>query len=118
MRRALLLACLVMVSAASAVAADLTDMSCAQDEVMVLRFGGDRVQKRKAPAEIRFQSNAMFAKDANGQEHEYPVRFVSGPRYEAENWTMIFNPDLTSADVALVTMTDVQTMKWRCQKTK
>lgn len=118
MLRVLLVACLVMLSAGSAAAATLDKMTCTQNEVVVLRFGTDRTQKRNAAAEIRFESNAMFAKDANGQQHEYPVQFISGPRYQAANWTMIFNPDLTSADVALVTMTDVQTMKWRCQKNK
>lgn len=97
-------------------AADLTNMTCAQDEVVVLRFSSDRAQKSNEPATVRFESNTLFAKDANGQEHQHPVQFVSGPRYEAGNWTMIFNPDFTSADVALVTMTDVQTMKWRCKK--
>lgn len=98
------------------VAAELTNMTCEQGDVVTLRFGTDRAQKRNMPATIRFDSNKMYAKDANGQEHEHAVRFISGPRYEAGNWTMIFNPDLTSADVALVTMTDVQTMKWRCKK--
>jgi hypothetical protein len=115
--RALVMVGLVMLAAGSAAAATLDKMTCTQAEVNVLRFGTDRAQKRNAPAEIRFESNAMFAKDANGQQHEYPVQFISGPRYQAENWTMIFNPDLTSADVALVTMTDVQTAKWRCKKT-
>lgn len=118
MIRALFMAVLMMGAAGSAVAADLTAMSCEQSEVVVLRFGNDRASKRNEPAVIRFESNVMYAKDANGQEREYPVRYVSGPRYEAEKWTMIFNPDLTSADVALVTMTDVQTMKWRCRKTQ
>ena len=116
MFRALLLSVLVVLGAMPARAADLTNMSCEQNEVVTLRFNSDRAQKSNEPAIIRFESNKMYAKDANGQEHEYPVQFISGPRYEAENWTMIFNPDLTSADVALVTMTDVQTMKWRCEK--
>lgn len=116
MLRAVLLSFILAFAALPVMAADLTNMTCAQDEVVTLRFGADRAQKRNDPAVIRFDSNKMYAKDANGQEHEYAVRFISGPRYEAENWTMIFNPDLTSADVALVTMTDVQTMKWRCKK--
>lgn len=116
MLRAFLFMAVVMLSAMPVQAADLTNLSCEQNEVVTLRFGGDRAQKRNEPATIRFESNNMYAKDANGQEHEYPVQFISGPRYEAENWTMIFNPDLTSAEVALVTMTDVQTMKWRCKK--
>lgn len=106
----------VMVMSAPVRAADLTSMTCEQDEIVVLRFGNDRAEKRREAATVRFETNKMYAKDANGQEHEYPVQFISGPRYEAENWTMIFNPDLTSANVALVTMTDVQTMKWRCKK--
>ena len=118
MIRALLLALFMIVSANAAQAGVLKDMTCEQEEVVVLRFNSDRAEKRKAPATIRFESQTMFAKDANNQEHEYPVAFISGPRYQAENWTMIFNPDLTSADVALVTMTDVQTAKWRCKKYK
>ncbi|MFN3827601.1 MAG: hypothetical protein ACK4NR_08245 [Micavibrio sp.] len=106
----------LMLGPQSARAAELTDMVCEQDEVVILRFGSDRAQKQNERATIRFNANKMYAKDANGQEHEYPVSFISGPRYEAENWTMIFNPDMTSADVALVTMTDVQTTKWRCKK--
>lgn len=115
LRRLCLLAMTVFM-ASTAQAADLTNMICAQADVVTLRFGTASVQKRNDPATIRFDSNKMYAKDANGQEHEYPVQFISGPRYQVENWTMIFNPDLTSADVALVTMTDVQTMKWRCKK--
>lgn len=116
MLRAFLILTAVMVISAPVRAADLTGMICEQDEVVVLRFGSDRAEKKRAAATVRFEANKFYAKDANGQEHEYPVQFISGPRYEAENWTMIFNPDLTSADVALVTMTDVQTTKWRCEK--
>ncbi len=116
MLRVIFLSLILAFVALPAVAADLTNMTCEQADVVTLRFGTDRGQKRNMPATIRFDNNKMYAKDANGQEHEYAVRFISGPRYQAENWTMIFNPDLTSADVALVTMTDVQTMKWRCKK--
>ena len=116
MLRVILFSLVLSFVALPAMAADLTNMTCAQGDVVTLRFGTDRGQTRNMPATIRFDSNKMYAKDANGQEHEYAVQFISGPRYRAENWTMIFNPDLTSADVALVTMTDVQTMKWRCKK--
>ncbi len=116
MLRVILLSLVLSFVALPVMAGDLTNMICTQGDVVTLRFGTDRGQKRNDPATIRFDSNKMYAKDANGQEHEYAVQFVSGPRYRAENWTMIFNPDLTSADVALVTMTDVQTMKWRCKK--
>lgn len=116
MLRVFLFTVVLALSALPVQAADLTNMICDQSDVVTLRFGTDRAQKSSEPASIRFESNKMYAKDANGQEHEYAVQFISGPRYEAENWTMIFNPDLTSADVALVTMTDVQTMKWRCKK--
>ncbi len=116
MLRVILFSLLLSFVALPVVAANLTGITCEQGEVVTLRFGTDRAQKRNVPATVRFNSNNMYAKDANGQEHEHLVRFISGPRYEAGNWTMIFNPDLTSADVALVTMTDVQTMKWRCKK--
>ncbi len=116
MLRAFFLMLVIMMVSVPVRAADLTAMTCEQNEVVVLRFGNDRAEKRRDAATVRFEANKLYAMDANGQEHEYLVQFISGPRYEAENWTMIFNPDLTSADVALVTMTDVQTMKWRCKK--
>lgn len=117
MIRALLLVLFMVMSANAVQAADLTEMTCEQNDVVVLRFNNDRAEKRRDSKVIRFEANTMYANDANGQEHAYPVRFISGPRYQAENWTMIFNPDLTSADVALVTMTDVQIARWRCKKT-
>ncbi len=117
MLRALLTSALILLPS-SAFAADLTAMTCEQKEIVTLRFGNDRAQKSEEPATIRFESNTMYAKDANGQEHGHPVQFISGPRYEAEDWTMIFNPDMTAANVALVTMTDVQTARWTCTKQK
>lgn len=117
MARILLISLLVTIlSAGLAQAADLTGMVCEQSEAVVLRFGGDRAEKRKEKSTFRLDANKLYARDANNQEHEYPVQFISGPRYQAENWTMIFNPDLTGADVALVTMTDVQMSRWRCEK--
>lgn len=105
-------------SCGSAQAAELTGMTCAQAEATVLRFGSDRADKSRAEQEYRFDMNQLYAKDNNGQENAFPVVHVQASRYTAGNRTIIFNPDYTSADVAYVTMTDVQVSRWRCQSKK
>ncbi|MCM2343725.1 MAG: hypothetical protein NDJ24_04115 [Alphaproteobacteria bacterium] len=99
-------------------AADLTGMTCTQSEATVLRFGSDRADRDRNVHEYRIDMNTLYAKDANGQESGFPVVHVQASRYTAGNRTIIFNPDYTSADVAYVTMTDVQVSRWRCQTQK
>lgn len=117
LRRLCLLA-MTMVFVIPAQAADLTGITCEQSEAVVLRFGGDRAEKKRGEATFRIDMNKLYAKDDNGQENEFPLDLVKSSRYVAGNRTIIFNPDFTGADVAYVTMTDVQMSRWRCEEQK
>ncbi|QQG35303.1 MAG: hypothetical protein HYS17_07020 [Micavibrio aeruginosavorus] len=108
----------VLLPAGVAHAADLTGMTCVQSEAAVLRFGSNRAETDRAAQEFRIEMNRLHARDANGQEQQYPLVQVQSSRYTAGNRTIIFNPDYTAADVAYVTMTDVQVSRWRCQTQK
>lgn len=103
-------------STPSAKAADLTGIVCEQAEAVVLRFGTDRAEKKTLEAIFRIDTNKLYARDDNGQENEFPLDLVKSSRYIAGNRTIIFNPDFTAADVAYVTMTDVQMSRWRCKR--
>lgn len=109
---------MVMMFSSGVQAADLTGLSCEQEDVVLLRFNDDRAQKRKAKETFRIDMNKLFAKDLFDQSKEIPVEQVQATRYTAGSRTIIFNPDYTSADVAMVTMTDVQTARWRCKQDK
>ncbi len=116
--RSCLLAMTIMVVIAPARAADLTGIVCEQAEAVVVRFGSDRAEKQRGQQDFRIELNKLYAKDENGQEHDFPLVQEKSFRYTAGNRTIIFNPDYTAADVAYVTLTDVQMSRWRCKKQK
>ena len=118
MLRAFLISMTMFLFAGSAQAADLTGIICEQSEAVVLRFGGDRAEKKRGEATFRIDMNKLYAKDDNGQENEFSLDLVKSSRYTAGNRTIIFNPDYTAADVAYVTMTDVQMSRWQCKEVK
>jgi len=99
-------------------AADLTDITCEQSESVFVRFGSFRVDKKSGDESFRIEENKLFAKDLYGQESNFPLVQGQSFRYTAGNRTIIFNPDYTAADVANVTLTDVQISRWRCKKLK
>lgn len=118
MRFFLAILLVLLLPSGAAHAADLTGMTCTQSEAVVLRFGSNRAGTDRAAQEYRIEMNKLYTKDANGQEQESSLVQVQSSRYMAGNRTIIFNPDYTAADVAYVTMTDVQVSRWRCQTRK
>lgn len=118
MVRAFLISMALFLFAGSGQAADLTGITCEQSEAVVLRFGGDRADTKRGEATFRIEMNKLYAKDDNGQENEFPLEQVKSSRYVAGNRTIIFNPDFTGANVAYVTMTDVQMSRWQCKEVK